>query len=89
MYQLSKSPTIKQAALAHLGERQTEVHFKSRITANSGGTVFDPQKNFLTSGVFESIFAGAIGSAFDCYSRIQVLVAIERLVVRAHREEFT
>ena len=31
------------AALAHLGERQTEVHFRSQITI-SGGTVFDPQK---------------------------------------------
>jgi hypothetical protein len=44
MYHPIQPATIKPAALAHLGERQTEVHFKSRITANSGGTVFDPQK---------------------------------------------
>jgi hypothetical protein len=36
--------TIDSAALAHLGERQTEVHFMSRIQLHSGGTVFDPQK---------------------------------------------
>ena len=36
---------ITKAALAHLGERQTEVHFMSRIIhVHSGGTVFDPQK---------------------------------------------
>jgi hypothetical protein len=36
-----------QAALAHLGERQTEVNFcpfLSRYKKYSGGTVFDPQK---------------------------------------------
>jgi hypothetical protein len=35
---------IDKAALAHLGERQTEVHFMSRKQLHSGGTVFDPQK---------------------------------------------
>lgn len=37
-----------RAVLAHLGERQTEVHF-GRSCAVSGGTVFDPQRrhNFL------------------------------------------
>jgi hypothetical protein len=33
-----------QAALAHLGERQTEVHLSPALHAISGGTVFDPQK---------------------------------------------
>ena len=60
MYPVCRHASIKYAALAHLGERQTEVHFKSRITANSGGTVFDPQKR-------QAVLAGAIGSAFDCY----------------------
>ena len=81
MYQASNPATINQAALAHLGERQTEVHFKSRITANSGGTVFDPQKRHSTPHFCEvsaihppsfedilHILAGAIGSAFGCYS---------------------
>jgi hypothetical protein len=36
--------SIDKAALAHLGERQTEVHFMSSIQLHSGGTVFDPQK---------------------------------------------
>jgi hypothetical protein len=48
MYLYLDPASIKYAALAHLGERQTEVHFKSRITANSGGTVFDPQKRHTT-----------------------------------------
>jgi hypothetical protein len=38
---------IDKAALAHLGERQTEVHFMSSIQLHSGGTVFDPQKRHL------------------------------------------
>jgi hypothetical protein len=34
-----------KAALAHLGERQTEVHFCHPLSnESSGGTVFDPQK---------------------------------------------
>ena len=33
-----------KAALAHLGERQTEVHLSPALHAISGGTVFDPQK---------------------------------------------
>jgi hypothetical protein len=35
-----------QAALAHLGERQTEVNFcpSCLVQEYSGGTVFDPQK---------------------------------------------
>jgi hypothetical protein len=33
-----------KAALAHLGERQTEVHLSPAYHAISGGTVFDPQK---------------------------------------------
>jgi len=35
---------MNQAALAHLGERQTEVHLSPASHAISGGTVFDPQK---------------------------------------------
>jgi len=35
---------MNQAALAHLGERQTEVHLSPALHAISGGTVFDPQK---------------------------------------------
>jgi len=39
----------ESAALAHLGERQTEVHFESPCYYNaiSGGTVFDPQKRHI------------------------------------------
>ena len=36
--------TLYEAALAHLGERQTEVHLSPALHAISGGTVFDPQK---------------------------------------------
>jgi hypothetical protein len=38
---------MQQAALAHLGERQTEVHLSPALHAISGGTVFDPQKRHL------------------------------------------
>jgi hypothetical protein len=42
------SNIINQAALAHLGERQTEANFNHCETCSSlphsGGTVFDPQK---------------------------------------------
>jgi hypothetical protein len=46
IYLFAVCDIINQAALAHLGERQTEVHFEScKINlAISGGTVFDPQK---------------------------------------------
>jgi hypothetical protein len=39
--------SFHQAALAHLGERQTEVHLSPAYYAISGGTVFDPQKRHL------------------------------------------
>jgi hypothetical protein len=39
--------TSMKAALAHLGERQTEVHLSPALHAISGGTVFDPQKRHL------------------------------------------
>jgi hypothetical protein len=55
MYLYLDPASIKYAALAHLGERQTEVHFKSRITANSGGTVFDPQKRHTTRSLRERV----------------------------------
>jgi hypothetical protein len=41
------SGSSMKAALAHLGERQTEVHLSPAQYAISGGTVFDPQKRHL------------------------------------------
>ncbi|KAK8214784.1 hypothetical protein M8818_002367 [Zalaria obscura] len=53
-----------QAALAHLGERQTEVKLRFlAFCAVSGGTVFDPQKlHFLhfQSALFCSVLAKCV-----------------------------
>jgi hypothetical protein len=46
-YFATLEPSSSQAALAHLGERQTEVNFGPFLSPHkkySGGTVFDPQK---------------------------------------------
>ena len=60
-------PHIDEAALAHLGERQTEVHFMSRIKLHSGGTVFDPQKRH--SFCFCPLHGNPIIAAVRCHIR--------------------
>jgi len=62
----------ESAALAHLGERQTEVHFESPYHSHtiSGGTVFDPQKRQL------SMFL------LPCFCSLQLYTFWKRIAVR-------
>ena len=72
---------INRAALAHLGERQTEVHFMScKIILR----ILEVLCSIHRSGK-PHILCGAIGSAFGCYDC--EVEATGRFLVRSQAEE--
>jgi hypothetical protein len=76
------------AALAHLGERQTEVHLSPAYHAISGGTVFDPQKRHLfcfceqglCTVVLEMVSVLARSLSFCSLDWLEITVSVEVIV---------
>ena len=83
IYLMPSSDIINQAALAHLGERQTEVHFESSKIQSCDFWRYCVRS---TEAAFLTILGGAIGSAFGCYDR--KVQATGRFLVRSQAEEY-
>jgi hypothetical protein len=75
--------TNRLVALAHLGERQTEVHFGCHTCAVSGGTVFDPQKR--QDFFFESFLSNDTHNAHRCHLEYNAISLQDRLFCRRSR----